>query len=134
MSKDAESGINDDDIGHYADRELAYAYLRSGKYDKALEHAIAEYNRRPANIDANETVAWVYYNKGNYDKALLYLEVAMKTNSNNPVLLSHAGLIYAKSGDKIKARAILQKLTDSKVNISGSLRSQLRDELENLSK
>jgi tetratricopeptide (TPR) repeat protein len=124
MSKDAESGKNDDNIGHYADRELAYAYLRIKDYDKALEHAIAEYNRRPGNIDVNETVAWVYYNKGNYDKALPYLEAAMKTKSNNPVLLSHAGLIYAKAGDKVKAKTCLEKVVTSNSNISAALKEE----------
>jgi tetratricopeptide (TPR) repeat protein len=100
MSKDAQSGRNDENIGHYADRELAYAYLKIDNYDKALEHALLEYNRRPENIDVNETVAWVYYCKGEYAKALPYLKVAMKTNSRNPTLLSHAGLIYEKLGIK----------------------------------
>ena len=132
MSKDAENGKNDDNIGHYADRELANAYVRTGNYDKALEHAIAEYNRRPANIDVNETVAWIYYNKGDYDKALPYLEVAMKTKSNNPVLLSHAGLIYARAGDRAKARLLLQKVIDSGANTSESLQSQVIPVLQKL--
>lgn len=96
MTKDAQRGQTDENIGHYADRELAYAYLKINKYDKALEHALLEYNRRPENIDVNETVAWVYYCKGEYEKALPYIKVAQKTNSKNPTLLSHAGLIYAK--------------------------------------
>jgi tetratricopeptide (TPR) repeat protein len=125
MGKDAESGKNDDNMGHYADRELAYAYLRTGDFDKALEHAIAEYNRRPANIDVNETVAWVYYKKGNYDKALPYLEVAMKTKSNNPVLLSHAGLIYAKAGDKVRAKALLEKVMRANPDIPGALKEEV---------
>jgi len=125
MNNDAESGKNDDNIGHYADRELAYVYLRTGNYDKALEHALAEYNRRPGNIDANETLAWVYFKKGNYEKAAPCLEVAMKTNSDNPVLLSHAGLIYAKSGNHGRARTLLQHVIESKANISESLRSEV---------
>ena len=98
---------DDENIGHYADRELAYVYLKAGNYDKALEHALAEYNRRPANIDVNETVAWVYYNERDYDKALPYMETAMKTNSKNPALLCRAGLIYAKTGNKEKAKSLL---------------------------
>jgi tetratricopeptide (TPR) repeat protein len=100
MSKDAQSGKSDENIGHYADRELAYAYLKINDYNKALDHALLEYNRRPDNIDVNETVAWVYYCKGEYEKALPYLKVALKTNSKNPTLLSHARLIYEKVGQK----------------------------------
>ncbi len=99
LSQDSQSGLNNENIGHYADRELAYAYLRTKDYDKALEHALLEYNRRPDNIDVNETVAWVYYCKRQYEQALPYLRTAMRTHSKNPVLLSHAGLIYARVGN-----------------------------------
>jgi tetratricopeptide (TPR) repeat protein len=98
LEKDEQSGQNDENIGHYADRELAYAYLKVNNYDKALEHALLEYNRRPDNIDVNETVAWVYYCKKQYQEALPYLRTAMKTHSENPVLLYRAGLIYGKAG------------------------------------
>jgi tetratricopeptide (TPR) repeat protein len=104
LSKDAQSGQNDENIGHYADRELAYAWLKTGNYDKALEHAMLEYNRRPENIDVNETVAWVCYNKGEYAQALPYLTMALRTGTRNPVVLCHAGLIYAANGNKEAAR------------------------------
>ena len=124
MSQDAKSGQQDDNIGHYADRELAYIYLKTGDYDKALEHALAEYNRRPANIDVNETVAWVYYNRKEYNKALSYLATAMKTKSKNPTLLCRAGLIYAKAGDKAKAKVILEDLARTNFSIAEPLKTQ----------
>jgi tetratricopeptide (TPR) repeat protein len=125
MTNDAESGKNDDNIGHYADRELAYVYLKTKNYDKALEHAIAEYNRRPENIDVNETMAWVYYNEQKYDKALSFLDVAMKTKSNNPVLLAHAGLIYARVGDKTKAKTFLESAAHSNASIPEYLKTDV---------
>ena len=109
MSKDAKAGTTNENIGHYADRELAYAYLKINENEKALTHALAEYNRRPKNIDVNETVAWVYYKQNKADKAIPYLEEALKTNCKNPVLLNRAGLIYAKAGDKEKAKAFLEE-------------------------
>ena len=124
MNNDAQGEQDDDNIGHYADRELAYAYLKTGNYDKALQHALAEYNRRPANIDVNETVAWVYYMKGDYNEALPYMETAMKTNSKNPSLLCRAGLIYAKTNDKVKAKALLGELMASNSNIEESLKAE----------
>jgi tetratricopeptide (TPR) repeat protein len=107
LSKDAQSAAGDENIGHYADRELAYAYLKVNDKDKALEHAMLEYNRRPDNIDVNETVAWVLYNRGEYEKALPYAKVALKTHSKNPVLLSRAALIFYKAGDKALAKTVL---------------------------
>ena len=91
LNKDAQVGNSDDQIGHYADKELAYAYLKTGNYDKALEHALIEYNRRPANIDVNQALAWVNYKMGNIKDADKYITVALKTNSQNPTLLCEAG-------------------------------------------
>jgi tetratricopeptide (TPR) repeat protein len=132
LSKDAEAGINDENIGHYADKELAYAYLKLNKNDKALEHAMLEYNRRPDNIDVNEAVAWVYYNMGDYTKALPYIKTALKTNSKNPTLLSRAGLIYAKTGDKVMAKNLLEQATSTNAYIANSLRTQTAEVFKTL--
>jgi len=132
MTKDAESGKNDDNIGHYADRELAYVYLRMKNYVKALEHAKAEYNRRPENIDVNETVAWIYYKRESYDQALPYLNIALKTKSNNPVLIAQAGLIYAKTGDKTKAKSFLEGVANSLAPIPNSLKAEVIVALQQL--
>jgi len=113
-----------DSIGHYSDRELAYAFLKVNDHDKALDYALAEYNRRPENIDVNETVAWVYYSKGEYAKALPYLKVAMKTNSKNPTLLCRAGLIYSKAGDPNAGKVLLQQVVASRANISDQLKTE----------
>lgn len=124
MSKDAEKGEEDESIGHYADRELAYAYLLKHDYDNALQHALAEYNRRPENIDVNETVAWVYYAKGEYGKALPYIETALKTNCKNPTLLTHAGLVYAKNNGQQKAKSLLQEALKNNPNIDVELKKE----------
>lgn len=113
-----------DSAGHYSDRELAYAYLKVDDNDKALEHALAEYNRRPENIDVNETIAWVYYWRGEYAKALPHVKTAMRTNSLNPTLLCRAGLIFAKTGDASAAKALLPKVLAGNTNIPESLKSE----------
>ena len=118
LNQDEQNGMNDENIGHYADRELAYAYLKVNDYNKALEHALLEYNRRPDNIDVNETVAWVYYCKKQYKEALPYLRTALKTHSENPVLLYRAGLIYAKAGLNSEAKTKLKKALSTDSNIA----------------
>jgi tetratricopeptide (TPR) repeat protein len=132
LSKDEQSSKNDESIGHYADRELAYAYLKVNNYDKALEHALLEYNRRPDNIDVNETVAWTYYCKKQYPEALQYVQVALKTHSQNPVLLCHAGLIYAKAGKKDEAKVILQNALTTDPNIAILLKKEGFETLQSL--
>lgn len=124
LSADASAGEEDETLGHYADQELAYAYLHQGNVDKALTHALLEYNRRPANIDVNETLAWVYYNKGDYDKAVPYIEAALRTNSKSPVLLSRAGLIFHKTGKNNLAKSMLQQAWHSNSHLGYDLKEQ----------
>jgi tetratricopeptide (TPR) repeat protein len=125
LSADAAGGAKDDNIGHYADKELAYVYIKTGDYDKALEHALMEYNRRPDNIDVNEAVAWAYYKKGDVKNALSYMNVALKTNSQNPVMLSRAALILNKSGDTAKAKELMNKALVNKAYISPELMNEM---------
>jgi tetratricopeptide (TPR) repeat protein len=132
MEKAARSMAMGDSSGHYADREMAYAYLAVNNYDKAIEHALLEYNRRPNNIDANETVAWAYYCKGDYGKAQSYIKTTLQTNSKNPVLLCHTGLIYAKAGDKTSARNYLQQALKNDPDISPLLKAEAGRVLQSL--
>lgn len=95
--------------GHYSDKELAYAYLKTNDLENAMKHAKLEYKRRPDNIDVCETMAWVNYKKGNYTEANKFIQTALKTNSQNPILLSRAGLIKIKSGEPTKGIQLIQK-------------------------
>lgn len=130
MNNDATKGEKDDRIGHYADRELAYAYLLNHDYENALKHALIEYHRRPLNIDVNEMVAWVYYKMKEYNKALPYLQMALKTNSKNPVLLCNAGLMYAYSGKKELAKSTLQEALKNDPNIDVDLKAESENVLK----
>ena len=119
-------------IGQNEDHEMAHAYMGVNNYEKALEYALLEYDRRPANIEVNETVAIVYYAKGDYAKASLYLETALKTNCKNPELLCHAGLIYAKSGDNTKAKTFLKEALNNNPLIPVLLKSESEEMLRSL--
>ncbi len=104
----AQAADDNEEMGHYADRELAYAYLKTNELDKALEHAKIEYDRRPDNIDVNETMAWVLYKRGNYAEAQKYMQVARRTGSKNPVLLGRAGLLLSKLGKASEGQALIE--------------------------
>jgi len=132
MEKAANAMAKGDSSGHYADKEMAYAYLAVANYDKAIEHALLEYNRRPDNIDANETAAWVYYKKTDYSKAELYIKAAVRTGCKNPTLLCRAGLICAKAGDKPGAKEYLQRALKNNPNISPLLREEAQQALNRL--
>ena len=124
MEKLAKATSKGDSSGHYADKEMAYAYLATNNYHKAIERALLEYNRRPANIDANETVAWAYYQSSDYSKAEQYIKVALQTGCQNPTLLCRAGLIYAKNGDKSTARKYFQQALKDNPGMSPSLKQE----------
>jgi tetratricopeptide (TPR) repeat protein len=99
--------------GHYADKELAYAYLKTNDPESALKHAMLEYERRPDNIDVCEAVAWANYKKGNYAEANKYINTALRTKSGNPVLLCHAGLIKIKAGEDQKGKELIRKALET---------------------
>jgi tetratricopeptide (TPR) repeat protein len=124
LNADSNSDERNSKTGHYSDRELAYAYLKVYKYDMALKHALIEYNRRPDNIDVNETLAWVYYKLGKYIDADKYINVAMKTNSQNPNLLYRACLIKMKSGFRKDGIALMEKALDINPFLSPELKSE----------
>lgn len=69
LLEDGEREMQNTAIKHNGHRELALAYLNIKNYEKALEHATADYNMRPQIIDANELMAWVLYKKGSFAAA-----------------------------------------------------------------
>jgi tetratricopeptide (TPR) repeat protein len=124
--QEMEQAINN---GQNEDHEMAHAYMGVNDPDKALEFALREYNRRPANIEVNETVALVYYLKENYSAALTYIETALKTNCKKPELLCHAGLMYAKAGNKTKAKMFLAEALKNDPLLPLSLKTESEEML-----
>ena len=110
--------------GHYADKELAYAYLKINDVDNALKHALLEYDRRPNNIDVAETLAWVYYKKGDFAEANKLINTALKTKSQNPVLLCRAGLIKIKTGETDKGKEFIKRGVESNPFIDAELKKR----------
>lgn len=97
LKEHANSEDKNPDEGHYADKELAYAYLKIGNTDEALKCATREYNRRPENIEANETLAWCFYKKGGIELAKRYMAAALKTNCKKAELLEKVAIINGQS-------------------------------------
>lgn len=121
-----------ENVGQNEDHEMAHAYMGIENYEKALEYALLEYKRRPANIEVNETVAIVYYGKGDYAKALPFINTALKTNCKKPELLCYAGLIYAKNGDKQKANTFLERGLNNNPVINNALKLECMEALKML--
>jgi tetratricopeptide (TPR) repeat protein len=125
--EEGESGIN-----HHAGMEVAQIYLMLQEPKKALAFAQKEYNRRPDNIDVNETLAWVYYKTGDTKKALTHMNTALKTGKKNPGVLCKAGLIYAKAGDTAKAKELLTQGVKAELYTEPGLMEEARVALQRL--
>jgi tetratricopeptide (TPR) repeat protein len=107
--------------GHYADKELAEAYLKIDDLEHALLHANLEYARRPENIDINEVMAWVQYKSGAFEKAVPYIEKALRTGSQKPELLWKAGQIFLKNNQEKKGNELIKKALHINKNLETSL-------------
>lgn len=94
---------------HNGNRELAMAYLNSGKLDEALKYAQQDLNMRPENIDANQLIAWIYYKKGDYANAEIHTEKTMATNIKNPDIMYKAGLIYTAAGNTAAGNKLMRE-------------------------
>ncbi len=79
--------------GHYVDMDLAKIYLALNDSKQALKYARTEYQRRPMNIDVNQTMAWVQYKIGNQAEAKKYLKVAMRMGTKMPEFIENSGLV-----------------------------------------
>jgi len=77
----------DTEKGH--DMSLEYAAFYTDilpDYDKALTYALAEYNRRPDNIDVNRRLAQLYFAKKDLENAKIHKMKAAATGSKHPEL------------------------------------------------
>lgn len=79
---------DDVDSGHNMNLEYATIYRDLyGEYDKALEYAMQEYDKRPNNIDTNRMLAVIYSRTGEMDKAKKHLKKALITDARFPELI-----------------------------------------------
>ena len=56
-----------------------------------------------------DTLGWVYYKKGLYDSAIAEFKASLAKAPENPTIMYHLGLAYAKKGETDKARAELER-------------------------
>ena len=92
-----------------AANNLANLYLERGaNIDVALQLAQTAKGGLPDRPEINDTLGWVYYQKGMMTSAIGPLLQATDKAPGNAVFQYHLGMAYARSGDKLKARATLQ--------------------------
>jgi tetratricopeptide (TPR) repeat protein len=77
-------------------------------------------------------MAYVYYKRKDYAKAQTYIEPAFITNSQNPVLLCTAGLIFAKMGNREKGKSLLVEGLKNNPVMPEDIKSEAEQELQKL--
>lgn len=88
----------EDDVvnGHNMNLEYASIYTELfPDYDKALEYAMTEYEKRPKNIDVNRALAKIYLKQNDTEKAKLHYELAGTTGSEHPELKEISEELYS---------------------------------------
>jgi tetratricopeptide (TPR) repeat protein len=93
-----------------AGNNLAYMHAEAGtNLDVALNLAQAAKAEAPDDADVDDTLGWVYYKRNLANLAIGPLERSVQRDPRNALYRYHLGLAYLKSGDKVRARAELDR-------------------------
>ncbi len=90
------------------DLELALFQADHGDAGRALPGAHAARDRRPS-VHADDVLAWTAYRSGNLPLAREASRRALRLGSQDPLLLFHAGMVAAATGDRAAARRHLER-------------------------
>jgi tetratricopeptide (TPR) repeat protein len=90
----------------------------------ALAIARRVVKERPT-IYAADTLAWALHRAGEHAEAWEQSRQAMRTGTDDPKILFHAGLIAEAAGKKDDARRLLKRVRDASPHFSFALRSDL---------
>ena len=74
----------------------------------------------PVFAEVDDTLGWVYYKKSLPSLAIGPLRESVNQRPDQPEVLYHLGLTYAKLGDKAKAKQTLQRALDLNPRFVGS--------------
>ena len=85
------------------------------RLDEALDIAQKERATRK-DIYASDILAWCLYKKDRFAEAKNYMDEALHLNTQDPMLLYHAGMIALATGDKKKSREYLKQALDINSN------------------
>ncbi len=93
--------------GVQGDAQIARFYADHDRnLPEALKIAEEEYKSRP-NVFVADTLAWCYYKNGRTEAAKNTIKKALSQRTPDANILFHAGMIHAKSGDRVAAQKYL---------------------------
>ncbi len=99
--QNADAGVDDH-------MQMAQFYA---DHDRDLPQAmqLAEQNKTSRNVNDADTLAWCYYKNGREDEAKAAIQTALARHTPDAGILFHAGMIYAKAGDRVSAGKCLSR-------------------------
>ena len=101
-----------------AANNLAQIYADTdGNLDVALQLAQTAKSQLPELPEVSDTLAWVYYKKDLPRLAVPLLEDAIAKDPKRAIYHAHLGLVYAKAGDKARAKASLTRALELQPNM-----------------
>lgn len=90
------------------DLELTLFNINQGRNIKEAVKTAEKYIKEGNNsFKTFHTLAWAEYKNGETDSAVKNIETALKTGIKEPLLWYHAGKIFEKAGDKVRAEKYL---------------------------
>ena len=102
---------------------LGAIYFYAGRYDESIV-----YFKKMLTLDSNyvHTYSYLAYNytlKGSYSNAIYYADKALSFEEirNSPLYLSPLGWVYAKAGEINKAKEILTRVEELRINMNSDL-------------
>jgi len=89
-------------------------------HDRNLVEALrlAEERKTTRNVFEADILAWCYYKNGQHEQAKAAIKRALSQRTPDAKILFHAGMIYAKSGDRVSAQQYLYRALSLNPNFS----------------
>ena len=104
-----------------AANNLAWLMSEGGdNADVALQLAQTAKSQLPNRPEVSDTLGWIYYQKNMLPQATAALLQSVNRDPKNPVYHYHLGMVYAKSGDKVKAKTTLEQALKLKSDFDGA--------------
>ena len=114
------AAVSGTDNAPVAANNLAFIYAEQGtNLDEALQLATTAKQRLPNDGSVDDTIGWIYYKKGLADLAIKPFQESLKKRPDDPEVLFHLGLAYAKLGDKARARESLERALKLNPQVGG---------------
>lgn len=117
---EAKRGKELDPLGPRTNINYGYAFLAARQYDRAIEIFKKTPELNPNFPPTHYALADAYFGKGMYAEAIAKLQEIIRLEGGSSGIQAFLGVIYARSGNRDRAQAILKQLEMHKQHVSPS--------------